>query len=334
MYCCTEWPVLRLCIARCTVVLCFSLCVCSVFSEDVLTKVSVDKLVMLQWKRLSSMPKWPDFYGCYLLQSVSKPNSFYIGSTPDPVRRLSQHNGLRQGGAHRTKILAKRPWKMICLVAGFQSKIAALQFEHAWQHPHTTRHVDVDKRVTKSQSQLYGKIDQYIGNMLLLLDCPGFRRLQLKLYVFEQSALDCLQRNKYSLPVPELILQIAADTSTKSSPETSTDSQPNSSQVRPIIGNGQLRITPSTGQETFFQRSLALAPSCTIPTAVCTHCSYSCSLCDLAQAFISTDEVLPISGQCPQCRGFLPWNTVSKNAHRLLSQNRAEPDPDSSDQDA
>lgn len=50
-----------------------------------------------------------------------------------------QHNGEITAGAWKTK--RNRPWIMQMLVHGFPSRLAALQFEWAWQHPHISRHL-------------------------------------------------------------------------------------------------------------------------------------------------------------------------------------------------
>ncbi|KAG0325667.1 hypothetical protein BGZ99_000315 [Dissophora globulifera] len=50
------------------------------------------------------------FYCCYLLASTVPryKNHGYVGSTPDPIKRLRQHNGDLTQGAKKTS--KKRPW--------------------------------------------------------------------------------------------------------------------------------------------------------------------------------------------------------------------------------
>jgi len=72
----------------------------------------------------------PALYTVYILRSAVRHASLYIGSTPNPPRRLSQHNGDVKGGATRTSKGNLRPWEMVGLVAGFPSMVAALKFEY------------------------------------------------------------------------------------------------------------------------------------------------------------------------------------------------------------
>lgn len=66
----------------------------------------------------------------YIIQNK---NFTYAGVSPDPTRRLRQHNGEIVGGAKYTT--SKGPgWRHICLVNGFRNKIEAMQFEWAVKH--------------------------------------------------------------------------------------------------------------------------------------------------------------------------------------------------------
>lgn len=145
----------------------------------------------------------PSFYCAYLLRSTVRPSSTYIGSTPDPRRRINQHNGITLGGARRTKKNDLRPWEMTVIVHGFASQIAALQFEWAWQNSHKSKKIEDEDRAavtatksragakpTKRKSKPRASMQLHLKNLLLLVTGKAFVRWGLRIRFFCQDVYE------------------------------------------------------------------------------------------------------------------------------------------------
>lgn len=156
---------------------------------------------LIQGTGSSNMHLVPDFYGVYLLRSSPKPKLFYIGSTPNPERRRKQHNGQLVNGAYKTKRDGFRPWDMIVVVSGFPSKISALQFEHAYQHPHITRHIPPESRLSKTSRSGSNSIYVKLGNLRLLLQSAYFLALNLVVNIIDSDAMTVWNNNKFAIDV-------------------------------------------------------------------------------------------------------------------------------------
>ena len=98
---------------------------------------------------------------------------------------------------------------MTCIVAGFPSNIAALQFEWAWHNAHLTRHISADQRIsfattlTKTSART-GKTRKRPGrprtslldklsNLHLLLRAPYFSRWPLEVRFFNKEVYQSWQ---------------------------------------------------------------------------------------------------------------------------------------------
>ncbi|KAF4120721.1 structure-specific endonuclease subunit SLX1 [Geosmithia morbida] len=138
----------------------------------------------------------PALYTVYVLRSTVRRASLYIGSTPNPPRRLKQHNGDAKGGAARTSRDTLRPWEMIALVSGFPSMVAALKFEWALTNPHLSLHIPDEARIaTSTQRKRNGMpkrpphtLRSIMSNIHLLTGVPSFVKWPLNLHFMARDA--------------------------------------------------------------------------------------------------------------------------------------------------
>lgn len=246
------------------------------------------------------------FYGCYLLESLKQNYRTYIGFCVDPRRRLRQHNGEIPGGAWKTH--RSRPWKMVMCIWGLPNKIAALQFEYAWQHPAVCRHVK--KRVahlgfchlTKKGRQrvIHGTLNN-IKVVFEMLRASPYCQLPLHVHVFDSTAYW------------ELLPKVSAK---EHLPKHMKITHGSFDELEHICAEQMQVVDWKVGGS---------CASCTGPLGVgdrvvlCPGCECSLHVRCAAKAFTGTcGQLMPqSSGACPSCGKMLEWPVLVRSARRL-----------------
>jgi structure-specific endonuclease subunit SLX1 len=295
----------------------------------------------------------PAFYCCYLLRSTTRHASLYVGSTPNPPRRLEQHNGKIKGGAVRTSRVSLRPWEMTCIVAGFPSNIAALQFEWAWHNAHLTRHITPDERIsfatTRTKTKKTGKVSTRPGrprtsltdklsNLHLLLRVPYFSQWPLEVCFFSEEVYKVWQ--KWCDRVDGNIrsgIKVYLDPPQTDSNDLEITSGQQSAKRRKIdlLGKGGVEgVDPTYARfqdvleksrlfldEVVFQSSGVCAQRLDMQADLYTICPHSTCrelshVTCLSQKFTEGDgeaSFLPQHGKCPSCYGPLEWSELMRD---------------------
>lgn len=262
----------------------------------------------------------PDFYGVYVLQLRPKPRSFYIGSTPDPVRRLKQHNTQTSGGAYRTKKVDKQPWDMVILCHGFPSHVSALQFEHALQHPYQTRHIREKISKTKLGAN---SIHHKLGNIRLLLNSVFFAKMDLSILIFNDDTYHNWKLNKFGVDVDNKVQLTNFNHFFNLKLEKSLFNQAKNyliskSVVKCEICQVDFEFIPNLECDRLTKDLLdSILIHNVVPLiAFCDHCSSCFHLTCLALKFTS-DLIPSIWNSCPNCNAKLNWPSLSKLATQL-----------------
>lgn len=289
----------------------------------------------------------PAFYCCYLLRSTIRHASVYVGSTPNPVRRLAQHNGLTKGGAFRTSRVSLRPWEMTCVVSGFTSSIAALQFEWAWQNSHLTRHITADDRIsfptsrtkfsskTGRQRKKPGRprtsLKDKLANLHILLRSNYFSKWPLQVRFFcndvYKSWQECCQDALEPIP-----LNFPVDLDLKEVEEDPKSTQGKRRRKEDDYGKGGIEgldTTYSNYRTTLEKSQFLIVDGETIECAVCrgplawdhdlivtctgAECNALFHIKCLSDHFLQGFDqgvIIPDKGRCPSCNTPLQWQEL------------------------
>ncbi|GAB1314504.1 Slx4p interacting protein [Madurella fahalii] len=290
----------------------------------------------------------PALYTVYILRSTVRHASLYIGSTPNPPRRLSQHNGLVTGGAARTSRHSLRPWEMVGLVSGFPSMTAALKFEWALTNPHISVHIPSGSRITISngvkangQPRRPSKsLVSVLSNLHLLLRVPSFARWPLKLHFFVPEVYAVWR--KQCAAVTEKLRPgfiVATDFGGEAQGESDKEdgaavggeegpgegerAQPRGIHALPLDYE-PIKDYVAKGQDVFaFERQgncvvcrEAMSPEEGLQ-ALCTNagCEGVGHLSCWSRHFLAVreeDSILPVQGRCPKCDKEVLWGDMMK----------------------
>lgn len=301
---------------------------------------------MAELLKLESKPI-PAFYCCYLLRSKNR-KSYYIGSTPNPARRLGQHNGTSKGGAKRTAMQGKRPWEMTCIVTGFPSHFAALQFEWAWQNTHMTRHIDRDVRDARAVELQKGKkaapvatgrrkrppmsLEARLKNLHHLLGVDSFRRWPLHLRFFSLDVFKQWERHTAKMAlklresitiqvtpaeIPKLAPEIWAEVGSHHIPDIIRNIPVAYEDCKPYVEKSMKALQDDPTYACGVCRKSANGLSTMVVICPVESCGTVSHLACLSKRFLFEDDssegaLIPLEGSCPGCRTNLKWSTLMK----------------------
>ncbi|KAG9244711.1 hypothetical protein BJ878DRAFT_397805, partial [Calycina marina] len=297
----------------------------------------------------------PAFYCCYLLRSTVRTGSVYVGSTPNPVRRLKQHNGLTKGGAVRTSRNGCRPWEMACIVSGFPSHIATLQFEWAWQNPHITLRIPPESRIQHAAGRRKSgqpkrprhTVSSLLSNLHLLLRVPSFLRWPLSVRFFNPDVHESWLKMCKTAREP---IRSSVPIVTDFPPDAIPDSEDEGTEIegpkkRQKVSHGigalgveyeEFREHVVKAKEIFeFEREGRCAvceEDLEHDAGIYTICpSPGCQsvthLTCLSKHFLEDDKntLIPTEGSCPSCNLELKWISVVKELSlRMRGQKEVE----------
>ncbi|KAF2191991.1 GIY-YIG-domain-containing protein [Zopfia rhizophila CBS 207.26] len=289
----------------------------------------------------------PALYCCYLLRSKNH-KSYYIGSTPNPARRLGQHNGESKGGAKRTSMQGKRPWEMTCIVTGFPSKFAALQFEWAWQNTHLTRHIqrnvrdarieDMQNRAKKTNGSPNKRrarppmsLKARLENLHYLLGVKSFQRWPLKVGFFAPDVFQLWEMYATKM-TPRLRKSILVELTPLEPQFTGTATLTNDQAPKIPFAIRAIPVAYEDCKQHVEKLRSLLEPGKTYPCGVCHNridplaslvlvcplegCQTLSHIGCLSSRFLAEEgnreAVIPIDGTCPGCHCPVKWSTLMK----------------------
>ncbi|KAI0943467.1 hypothetical protein AcW1_002622 [Taiwanofungus camphoratus] len=293
---------------------------------------------------------FPTFYACYLLKSIRTPRSTatYIGSTPSPPRRIRQHNGEITQGAWKTK--HNRPWVMQMIVHGFPSKLAALQFEWAWQHPHISRHLRDEEGnavFNRDRKFKYLKTNVMVAHSMICSHPYNTWPLHVKLFTEEAVKAwkdACAGLDKGTVPPGFTCVTELEGVDGKSgkagsgriAPIDTTDSQFAASHLRKMSA---LLASHEHLVCSVCNTVLENHPPDPLTTALCpaSNCSAVSHLTCLSQLFLketaAQSQTIPRGGECRSCRSYILWGDVIRGCFRRRGGANPVPESEADDED-